>query len=479
MTRRKCRETSPAPDSGLAPGELVPLAEGPVASVFAGVDQVTGEGFALKAYPGKLDNTVRTAVEAELARLWPLRSRVPMLVADRVQSHDGNGALRMELCVQSLPELITSFGRLSVADAMALGESVATALATAHRAGVVHGGVTPGNVLFRASGEAVLSDFGLALREAFPYDTARDVRYLPPETVRDGTADERSDIYGIGAVVYLALSGRPPHVGLLGEPAGEQVLRVLDTPPPPIDRGDLPPGLPALLSALLVKDPQARPADAADVAARLAEMAADAPGRAVAALKPPAPAAAAEPDDMTAARVRIPRTTVQAADSPGAPVATAAPAGQPVLVFRATQQQRKVTPGVVVLAAAGALCIGVLVALLMLLNRPDLPAQTAPGGVGTTAAQEGAVEPVEVELDEPVDRGDFVQLSWESSAPLDFAVIVAGEGEKATAVLAHQKNTLRVKVDPERGYCFAVQGTDGGYVYESHPRPIRGATCSR
>lgn len=474
MTRRKRRETSPAPDSGLEPGELVPLAEGPVAGVLAGVDQVTGEAFALKVYRGKLDHTARTAVEAELSQLRPLRSRAPMLVADRVQSHNGNCALRMELCAQSLPELVASFGPLSVADAMALGESIATAVAAAHRVGAGHGGVTPGNVLFRGSGEAVLSDFGLALRDAFPYDDARDVRYLPPETVRDGTADERSDIYGIGAVLYLALSARPPHTGRLGEPPGEQVLRVLDATPPPIDRGDMPPGLPALLSALLAKDPQERPADAADIATRLAEMAAATP-------VPPVPADAPR-DDLTAATVRIPRETVRAADSLGVNgphPATPSPAGQPVLIFRSTQRQPKVTPGVVVLAAAGALCIGVLVALLMLLNRAELPAQSAPDGVGTTTPREDAVEPVDLELNEPVDRGEFVQLSWESSTPLEFAVIVVGEGEKARAVLAHRKNTLRVQVDPERGYCFAVQGNDGDHVYESDPRPIRGATCSR
>ncbi|MGH3432414.1 MAG: protein kinase domain-containing protein, partial [Thermocrispum sp.] len=167
MTRRK-RETPSASDADLAPGELVPLADGPVAGVLAGVDHVTGEAFALKVYPGKLDRAVRTELEAELSRLFPLRSRAPVLVADRVQSHHGHCALRMELCAQSLPELVSSFGPLSVSDALALGESVATALAVAHRAGVVHGGVTPGNVLFRPSGEAVLSDFGLALRTAFP-----------------------------------------------------------------------------------------------------------------------------------------------------------------------------------------------------------------------------------------------------------------------------------------------------------------------
>lgn len=269
---RNRRGGEPASRAEPEPGSLVPLGEGPVAGVSAGVDQVTGEAFALKVYPGKVDRGVRSEVDAELSTLSPLHSRAPVLVANRIEEHDGRSALRMELCAQSLPELISSFGPLSVTDALALGESVATALAAAHACGVVHGSVTPGNVLFRPSGEAVLADFGVALRRAFPLDAELDDGSLSPETVRDGTMDERSDVYGIGAVLYLALTARTPHAGQLGDQPGQRLLRMLNSPPPELGRTDLPPGLDVLVAALLAKNPDARPVGAANVASRLGAM---------------------------------------------------------------------------------------------------------------------------------------------------------------------------------------------------------------
>ncbi|MGH3431292.1 MAG: hypothetical protein ACRDQB_00490, partial [Thermocrispum sp.] len=185
---------------------------------------------------------------------------------------------------------------------------------------------------------------------------------------------------------------------------------------------------------------------------------------------------------MAAATVSVPRATVVDADRAG-PVGRAAaagrPTGQPVLVFRSAQGPRGMTGGAVSMAAAAALGLGVLVAMIMLLNRPDEPpTPSTPVSIGAASAQQEESQPIEVTLSEPVDRGDFVQLNWDSSTPLEYAVIVAGDGEKAKALIAHGKNSLRVQVDPERGYCFAVQGTDGSRVYESDPRPIRGASCA-
>lgn len=528
MTRRSRQESPSALDSGLLPGDLVPLADGPVASVLAGVDEVTGEAFALKVFPGRLDRTVRIELEAELTKLAPLRSTAPILVADRVQQHSGgNTALRMELCAQTLPELISSFGPLSVADALALGESAAVALAAAHRTGVVHGSVTPGNVLFRPSGEAVLSDFGLTLRNAFPRDASRDIGYLAPETVRDGTADERSDVYGIGAVLYLALSARAPHASPYGEQAEQRIQSVLETVPAPISRGDLPPALPSLLLSLLARDPNARPPDAATVATLLAAMTGSpSTGLAMPSGQPvpppasprapvstsvgtpvaPGPASGQEPafddfaDSADSADSGIAAPAVRPAGAGGVgagafddfampparpPVTpqsvepeTAPPPGQQMLVFRTTQQERRAVPTALIVIAAVLVSAGVLLALISLLNQPDdLPAQSAPAPV-STATEPPEPEPARVELGAPVDRGNFVQLSWDGSAELEYAVIVAGDGEKTKALPAHQRSTLRVEVDPERQYCFAVQGTDGDRVYESEPQAIRGASCA-
>src|SRR5690606_41280667 len=113
MARRKRRDTVSVADSGLSDGELVPLADGPVASVLAGVDHVTGEAFALKVYPDKIDRSVRTELEAEFSKLIPLRAAAPVLVADRVMTHEGRSAVRLEVAAQSLPGRIQALRSLA------------------------------------------------------------------------------------------------------------------------------------------------------------------------------------------------------------------------------------------------------------------------------------------------------------------------------------------------------------------------------
>lgn len=521
--------------------ELVPLGDGPTATVLAGVHAATGEAVALKVLRGKLDRRTRARLRTELAQLAPLRAQAPVLVADELTDlGDGRWALRMELCAQSLPELLGAFGPLTVPDTLALGAALAEALAAAHRAGVVHGGVTPGNVLFRPSGEPVLADFGRTLRRAFPRDPASQLDFLPPETVRDGTTDERSDLYGLGVILYLALTGRSPHQGPPGEAAGERLLRVLGTPPPPLDRADLPPELTTLVTALLAKDPAARPSDASVVAAQLAALheaaaPAEAPGSAAEPAADPvspaasdepvvAPVAAAEPEtaatsadsgssaaepagpERAEAEPAEPAPTEPKASSggatgPDAPGAAARPAfddfaetddastdggtpaaprprGGPILVFGSIEPPRRTSRTPFVLAGASAVALFAVVAVLLLLNRPgELAVPPAPAPVVAASASPTSARVVQLELTDPVDRGNSVELSWRSTEPLHFAVIVAAEGEPEKAYIVREATSYRVPVDPVRKYCFLIQGTDSVQVYESPPKPIRGARC--
>ncbi|AXB43234.1 serine/threonine protein kinase [Amycolatopsis albispora] len=429
-------------------GELVPLGEGPVAKVLAGAD---GHGaFALKAYPGPIDRRTRGLLDAELHRLGELRARAPVLVADRVEElPDGRCALRMELCAQSLSELVGSSGPLSVPDALAVGSTLAATLAAAHATGLVHGGVTPGNVLFRSSGEPVLGDFGLTLRHAFPGEMTTGVDFLAPETVRDGTRNERTDLYGLGAVLYFALAGSPPHQGQPGEQVDERLLRTLSGEVPVLDRTDLPPGLSQLVSALLASNPDARPLDAATVAARLGP--------------PRAQPVFDDFGDVFASHVARPQ--------PSAPPAPPLPRGG--TRYRA---RRKPKAGVV-LAIVGALSV-LAVAMVLVLHRPAKPgAPISPAAVAAPEPGPPSGQTVLLELADPVDQGNYVELSWRSSEPLDFAVVIAPEGQKAHSAFVARASTYRVRIDPVLRYCFLIQGaTSTGYV-QSQPKPIRGATC--
>lgn len=419
--------TDPAGD------DLVPLGDG--GTVLAGVDPGTGTAYALKPLPGRLDRRTRADLDAELRTLTRLAGPAPLLTADRLQDlGDGRLGLRMEVCSQSLTELVGAFGPLSVADTVALGGTLAEALVALHGAGLSHGAVSPGNVLFRDSGEPVLADAGLTLRRAFPAPPARLLDFGAPETLRDGTMDERSDLYGLGAVLHLALTGRSPHAAAPGESDDDRLLRVLTEAVPAVQRDGTPAELTGLVGELLAKDPAARPSDAAAVLARLEALGG--------AGQPPAPQ----------------------------------PAGAPLLVFAPRRQsRRRVHLGVAVL-----LIVAAVAGSLFWVNRPrdlDMPAGEPPAAA-VSAPVPGASRPAMLlELADPTDRGDVVDLAWRSSQPLNYAIVVAPEGQRAYTVMAQRATTLSVEVDPVRKYCFLIQGTNGVDIVTTTPKPIRGAVC--
>jgi serine/threonine protein kinase len=239
------------------------LGRGPVAEVFA------AEGKAVKVFPGKFDRRTLASVEREKAKLGRLSA--PILPVGSVGLLGGKHVLRMELCVESLASRVEREGDLSLPDVVSLGAALSSALAAAHGAGVLHGGVSPQNVLFRASGQPVLADFGVPMRQAFPRDPLHGIEWVSPETLRTGEVDERTDLYGLGAVLHFALTGESPHPSRIGEQTGERLLRVLSAPVPAISRPDVTTGLSTVIGRLLALEPANRK-DAKWAAAELAAM---------------------------------------------------------------------------------------------------------------------------------------------------------------------------------------------------------------
>jgi eukaryotic-like serine/threonine-protein kinase len=227
--------------------ELIELGSGPIATVYG------GQSVALKVYPAAFDADVIAAFEREQERLAPLRARYPILPVDEiVQLPDGSHALQMPLCPASLADLVERGGELTVADAVAVGHDVASAVAAAHRTGVVHGGLTPYNVLINADGMPLVADFGLALREAYECDASQ---FAAPETEFYDIRNEAADLYGIGTVLLFALTGEVPD--------GSSEF------PSPTD---VPPELARLVMRLLADRPEYRPATAGVVVQQLSEM---------------------------------------------------------------------------------------------------------------------------------------------------------------------------------------------------------------
>jgi tetratricopeptide (TPR) repeat protein len=163
--------------------------------------------------------------------------------------------------------------QLSLEQAVAIAKDVSRGLDFAHGSGVVHRDLKPGNVWIASDGAARIGDFGLAVTidrsqltsEGMMLGTAA---YIPPEQAMGQPADDRSDLYSLGAMIYEMVCGRPP---FLGDDSVAIIGQHINTPPvaPTWRRSDCPRPLEALIMRLLAKDPSERPKSAADVLAAL------------------------------------------------------------------------------------------------------------------------------------------------------------------------------------------------------------------
>ena len=165
----------------------------------------------------------------------------------------------------SLRQLLERYERLSVGDAARIARQVADALAYAHRQGVVHRDIKPDNVLLDASGHVLVTDFGIAKAayDATPAQLTTEgmvvgtPQYMSPEQATGERADDRSDIYGLGIVLYQMLTGAPPFDG---ESAQQILMKQATVEPVPIRqvRNDVPEALAVVLHRMLEKDPAQR-----------------------------------------------------------------------------------------------------------------------------------------------------------------------------------------------------------------------------
>ena len=177
---------------------------------------------------------------------------------------------------RSLSEILRAEGPLHPDRVADIGADVAAALGFAHRSGVVHRDVKPGNVLLTQAGQVKVADFGIARAiTASSDDNLTQVgtvmgtaTYFSPEQARGEPVDPRSDIYSLGCVLYELVLGRPPFAG--DSPVAIAYKHVHESPIPPRQLNiELPEAIEAIILKCLAKNPVNRYPSAEDLRADL------------------------------------------------------------------------------------------------------------------------------------------------------------------------------------------------------------------
>jgi serine/threonine protein kinase len=197
------------------------IGQGAMGAVYLAEDTATGAQVALKVLAPELSQDER--FRQRFLRESQLAASLDSAHAVRtIGSGEENGVLYLAMAYvvgSDLRRLLQDEGRLEPARAIALVGQVAEALDAAHRAGLVHRDVKPGNILLdqRADGEqAFICDFGLARHVSSVSSLTGDrgfvgtIDYVPPEQIEGRALDGRADVYSLGCVLYECLAGRRP-----------------------------------------------------------------------------------------------------------------------------------------------------------------------------------------------------------------------------------------------------------------------------
>jgi Tol biopolymer transport system component len=278
------------PGTRLGPYEILsPLGAGGMGEVYRARDTRLSREVAVKVLPQHLSSNseVRARFEREAKTVSSLNHPHVCTLFD-VGREGETDYLVMELVDgETLAERLAK-GPLSVAETLRIGSQVADALDRAHRAGVVHRDLKPGNIMLTKGG-AKLMDFGLARATGLAGSSKSDAKaaaltqsptiaqpltaegtivgtfqYMSPEQLEGKEADERSDIWALGCVLYEMATGKRAYEGSTQASLISSIMR--DQPRPMAEIAPMnPPALERLVTQCLAKDPDDRWQSAGDI----------------------------------------------------------------------------------------------------------------------------------------------------------------------------------------------------------------------
>jgi serine/threonine-protein kinase len=254
------------------------LGTGGMADVYLAEDQELGRRVALKLLNERHANdeqfVERFRREAQSAA--GLNHPNIVSVFDRGQA-EGTYYIAMEyLDGRTLKDLLVRNGPPPIPIAIDYARQILSALAFAHRNGVVHRDIKPHNIVVGGDGRLKVTDFGIARTGSSQMTEAGSIvgtaQYLSPEQARGAPVDQRSDIYSLGIVLYEMLTGEVPYTGEAPVEIAMKHLSSIPEPPSTI-RPEVPHDLDAVVMRALAKDPEQRYATAEEMDSDLGRIA--------------------------------------------------------------------------------------------------------------------------------------------------------------------------------------------------------------
>ena len=253
------------------------LGEGGMGIVLKGVDGSIDRPVAIKLLPSELSDQGNSLRRFQVEARSAARSNHPNIVTIyEIGEYNSTHYLAMELVPGgSVSDALKKQGRYDVTEATRITMEACLGLSSAHRRGLVHRDIKPGNLLLTDEGTVKVSDFGLAKPtgdDALSMTRTGQIigtpSFMSPEQCQSGTVEGTSDIYSLGATYYTLLTGKAPYH------ERESIMQVMfahcnDQPPDPTEhRDDLPEACGKIISKAMAKAP-------ADRYASMEEMKAD------------------------------------------------------------------------------------------------------------------------------------------------------------------------------------------------------------
>ena len=380
-------------------------AHGGMADVWKATDLSLNRTVAVKLLKPHLatEGTVAERFRREALVAAGLNDPHVVTVHDAVEDN-GRQAVIMEFVDgKSLRETLDKKGTLSLKLTVHIGVAVCAALDAAHRAGIIHRDVKPGNILLTENGRVMLTDFGIAKALSGDQDLTNEnimmgtAKYLSPEQVLGDELGPAADVYSLGLVLYECLAGKVPFMGASDT---ETALARLKKDPTPLHtlKPDLDPAVLRVIHRMLEREPQKRYSTGAEASRALRAAGGVTAGN--------TPANAPRPKDPTPPPNKVIRTKTGGTPSSGTPRdRTPATPISPKAPF-------PVKPAVLVAAVIGLLAVGVGIASLTGDDTPTVTVAPADPGVSTTVyngpVQLTGVRSFDPESDDQTENDDQV-----------------------------------------------------------------------